>query len=414
MSNLKYIVNKEIIESKKICIIGCGISGIYTALRLIQRYPNYRIDLYDKNDYIGGRCMTIKWHNRYINLGAGIFTPSHTHLLELLKELEIPINSFETTFHMGNKNNNGLYTDDTLFDIKLFNQQKEYVLNSLQTKYQKLNLPNLELQNMSVKQFIQKYFDNKIWKWIYHYSFFHDYLEMNLYEMLPQLLKGELFYNQEPYSAHSIKLGGWQVLIDKITLILQQNNNIQFYLNSLVKEILYDIDKKTFTIDIEHTKIEYDKVYVCGDFDVRKIDYKEIDVSFLNVIQSVPLLRIYGYSDKELFSKNSYFVPNDRKVIGINSHIQMICYKDSEKVIEHLHQYKSLISEQEKKLYDDTITKYWEHGVHIRLPFTQYDPLVKDTKGNNIEMYFLGEMMSDVLGFVEGAIRSVNYHFEIY
>lgn len=414
MNNLKYIVNKEIIETKKICIIGCGISGIYTALRLIQRHPNYKIDLYDKNDYIGGRCLTIKWHNRFINLGAGIFTPSHTHLLELCKELEIPINSFQTTFHMGTKNNNGLYTDDTLFDIKLYNKQKEYILKLLQSKYQELNLTNLELQNMSVKQFIQKYFDNKVLKWIYNYSFFHDYLEMNLYEMLSQLLKGELFYNQELYPAHSIKSGGWQVLIDKILYILKQNDNIQFYLNSLVKEIYYDIDKKTFTIDIEHSKIEYDKVYVCGDFDVRKIDYKEIDVSFLNVIQSVPLLRIYDYSDKELFSKNSYFVPNDRKVIGINSHIQMICYIDSEKVVDHLHLNKTLISEQEKKLYDDTISKYWEHGVHIRLPFTQYEPFVKDNKGNYIDMYFLGEMMSDVLGFVEGAIRSVNYHFENY
>lgn len=413
MSNLKYIVNKELIENKKICIIGCGISGIYTAMRLIQRYPHYKIDLYDKNDYIGGRCMTINWHNRFINLGAGIFTPSHTHLLELCEELEIQINTFKTTFQMGTCNNQGLYTEDTLFDIKLYNQQKEYILNVIQSKLQQLNLTQLELKNISVKQFIQKYFDIKIWKWIYHYSFFHDYLEMNLYEMLPSFINGSLFYNQEPYLAHSIKSGGWQVLIDKILLNLKQSSNIEFYLNSLVKEIQYDIDKKTFTIDIEHSKIEYDKVYVCGDFDVRKIDYKDIDVSFLNVIQSIPLLRIYGYSEKELFSKNSYFVPNDRKVIGINSNIQMICYKDSEKAIEHQYS-KNLISDREKKLYDDTISKYWEHGVHIRLPYTQYDPIVKDTIGNKIDMYFLGEMMSDVLGFVEGAIRTVNYHFEYY
>jgi hypothetical protein len=237
-----------------------------------------------------------------------------------------------------------------------------------------------------------------------------------------------IFYSNQMYKSHSIKNGGWQVLIDKLHNLIK--DKLEIKLNTIIDTISYQSNiylinegRRSNTIPIK-----FDKVYVCGDIDVRKIKFDNIDVSFLNVISSVPLLRIYGYKEEGGYEKQSYFIPNDRKVIGINNNIQMVCYKDSQLVYDYLYELNKKMGFEKVIRYnifkqtnepeldrvlkeeyntDDTIFKYWEHGVHVRKEFNKYTyPLQQPN------IYFLGEMMSDVLGFVEGAIKSVDIHFD--
>ena len=53
-------------------IIGSGIAGLYTALKLTDKYPNSKILILEKNKYIGGRILVKKFANKYVPIGAGV------------------------------------------------------------------------------------------------------------------------------------------------------------------------------------------------------------------------------------------------------------------------------------------------------------------------------------------------------
>lgn len=435
------ISNKNI----DIAIIGCGISGLYTAYRLLQEYKdkNIKIVIYEKDNRIGGRCMTIKWHDRYINLGAGIFTSEHIHLIKLLETLNIEINTFNSNFEC-----------KQIEDISLYNENVKN-LCELFLKVIKENDIVIRSENITFRQFINIYFDKDIHEFCDNYLFFHDIYERNLYELLPMITNNSIFYSNKNYTSHSIKNGGWQLLVDKLHLLIKDNVDIR------LENKIYQIEYQSNHYIVNDNR--FDIVYVCGDIDVRNIKFKNIDVSFLNVISSIPLLRIYCYNENGEFDKQSYFIPNDRKIIGINKHIQMSCYKDSQLVYDYIYElnkkmgfgptirydifeydiikdkispeldkvlkeeYDSKYNKDNKdnkdsqdsqdsqnindskysKSISDTLFKYWKNGVHVRRDYTQLNyPISKPN------IYFLGEMMSDVLGFVEGAIKSVDLHFE--
>lgn len=77
-----------------ICIIGAGIAGLYCARELSKRYPNSKICILEKYEFIGGRISTfrhtvpglgpISWE-----AGAGRIHSSHHDVLNLLKEYKL-------------------------------------------------------------------------------------------------------------------------------------------------------------------------------------------------------------------------------------------------------------------------------------------------------------------------------------
>jgi len=70
-------------------ILGGGISGLYTAYKLHQKYPRKTILLLEKEGYLGGRVQT--FHNKYMTVdeGAGRFSKNHVFLMKLLRDLDL-------------------------------------------------------------------------------------------------------------------------------------------------------------------------------------------------------------------------------------------------------------------------------------------------------------------------------------
>ena len=73
-------------------IIGGGISGLYLAYRLSQKFPNKTIAILEKYQQLGGRIYTVKKTIKELgNLkikyeaGAGRFSNEHYSLINLLK-----------------------------------------------------------------------------------------------------------------------------------------------------------------------------------------------------------------------------------------------------------------------------------------------------------------------------------------
>ena len=82
-------------------IVGAGLAGLHTALRLAKRYPRASIAIAEAYHYIGGRVVTYEAHVRgrsglHWENGAGRIHSSHTRVLDLVKKYgltRIPIPS---------------------------------------------------------------------------------------------------------------------------------------------------------------------------------------------------------------------------------------------------------------------------------------------------------------------------------
>lgn len=72
-----------------IIIIGAGLSGLCLAYFL--RGQNYRIKIVEGRSRLGGRILTTFGNNTPIEMGATWFSPQHTELQKLLKELNLEI-----------------------------------------------------------------------------------------------------------------------------------------------------------------------------------------------------------------------------------------------------------------------------------------------------------------------------------
>jgi monoamine oxidase len=105
-------------QNPAIAIIGGGVSGLYTAYRLVCRYPEWatRITVYEAGSRWGGRI-----HTDYIDsttsieTGAGRVHGGHTDTLRMFKELGLfdklrPIPSYPSMYYQGNR----LYRADEL------------------------------------------------------------------------------------------------------------------------------------------------------------------------------------------------------------------------------------------------------------------------------------------------------------
>ena len=69
-------------------IVGGGISGLYSALKLSDIYPRKKIIIFEKNGFLGGRIHTMNTNHNDIRYtyeaGAGRFSDNHKLLIDLI------------------------------------------------------------------------------------------------------------------------------------------------------------------------------------------------------------------------------------------------------------------------------------------------------------------------------------------
>ncbi len=75
--------------SKEYVVIGGGISGLYVAYRIIQKYPKSKITVIEADTELGGRIRSHREEGFMIEKGAARFSETHKRLIRLLKELDL-------------------------------------------------------------------------------------------------------------------------------------------------------------------------------------------------------------------------------------------------------------------------------------------------------------------------------------
>lgn len=68
-------------------IIGGGISGLYSAYKILKKNPYTTIAIIEKENYLGGRIYTDTSDGMTIEAGAGRLSGSHINLMNLIQEL---------------------------------------------------------------------------------------------------------------------------------------------------------------------------------------------------------------------------------------------------------------------------------------------------------------------------------------
>ena len=80
---------------KRICIIGCGISGGSLVHFLQKKFPLIPIKIFEKNSELGGRTSYLEIENKKIEIGAQFFNGKNYNILNFISEYKIGFEKIE-------------------------------------------------------------------------------------------------------------------------------------------------------------------------------------------------------------------------------------------------------------------------------------------------------------------------------
>lgn len=380
-------------------IIGGGLAGLYANYLL----RNKKTLLLEKNKYIGGRGIEVKFHNKYIKLGAGIGEPHNKHLLKLLKRLKIK-------YYMSKGSIS--YNFTSKFDINK-------AIKQIIKKYKELKEKNnQDIKYLTIKQFIIKYFGKTFFKEYDKLAESNDYHNFDItYFMKYYKIKDQ---TNTPYTLFYLR---WTDLINKLKQLnprIKTNyevKNIKYI--TFEEESYYLINNKIKTKNIINalTVNTLDKILQNSNIQIPK--YK-------NYIGNIPFMRIYTYhKDGHKLNINHYTIVDNilEKIILIDDNILMISYNDNKKAVKLYEMYKENKNKFIIKLQnyaksalnqnvkiDDVYVKFWDEGIHYIKPTKDIElkTLIKKLQNPAPNFYVCGEMLSYKQGWVEGSIESVN------
>ncbi len=272
---------------KKVVIVGSGIGSLSTAIRLIAL--GYSVDIYEKNDYVGGKLGFFKKNGHTIDLTASIVLDINKYK-ELFRILDknmsdyISVKRLDTTYKV-------FYNDNSCYEFsdnpyKLFSTVESInksdgikCLSILQHSYMKYNtidklFLDTPINQLTVKKLIKLI---KFRPWQSSYDYISKYITD---EKLKQFFLFQCMYTgASPYTSSSIFTlipalahyksiwqfdGGIYNYIDALRrLIIEHGGNI--HLNSPVQKILTHKNKAKGIL-VNHKFIESDIVICNTDF----------------------------------------------------------------------------------------------------------------------------------------------------
>ncbi|KAM7359504.1 putative monoamine oxidase sheepish [Cochliomyia hominivorax] len=87
MINEKVVVHPEQRKKVDILIVGAGLSGLTSALKLMQKEPSLSVKILEASNRVGGQLINVSLGE----IGAKWFTEDQCHMYRLLHTLEVPI-----------------------------------------------------------------------------------------------------------------------------------------------------------------------------------------------------------------------------------------------------------------------------------------------------------------------------------
>ena len=395
-------------------IIGAGISGLNSALNLIDKHD---VTIYEKSDYVGGRVYTVPDYK--YEAGAARFNKNHKNLIKLItkyklksKIIQIP-SSWESVY---SKKVSSKYFDN-VFDL----------IDDTIKKSKKIG--KKKLQSITFHELVKELYDTKTGTFLKQsYPYYSELCVLNAYDSIRTLtrdlsekdtfyvLDGGLSQLINRMKDDFIKKGGKLKLNSELTNIeIVENNSI---LCSFIT------GEKTICESL---------ILACDGKNLQNMAFlnKFKIHDLLNSVKCEPLLRTYAIYNNKWFNDLPKIVTNEyiKYIIPIDydSGLVMISYTDGfyakywKKIIDSkdgIKKQKKIILEQLKLLFPNKhignpnklFNNYWDRGACYWKTNTNSDKLIpiiaKPTKYN---IYICGDSYSGRQAWMEGALESSNF-----
>lgn len=321
-------------------IIGGGISGL-TIAHLLSKYKhfNFKIKLYESNDYLGGKVGMTRYNNYLQEMSPRVFSDNYINFYNLMKEIKIDIKNTsiydkltkETHSYIIKKNCNkiNIKTIDILKHFNFFDSLKifYYMVNGLlmskerlENKYDKISVSSI-LNDNNTKEMMEylSYImgENmdvlpllKLFK-IFEYDvkrFFKEYPNMKTgTRRFTDSLDKVIFNNWEKHLINNgVEINKNHKLIDIKKNINNEIDYLSFEVNNKIKK-LYNTDYVIFALNLE-------SLYKFG---------KKLNLSITNDLKILkqltlnwqPGLQIYFKDKVEMKIFGSFMLDTDWKLI---------------------------------------------------------------------------------------------------
>tara|TARA_Y100000389_G_C17445954_1_gene511611 strand:+ start:40 stop:1623 length:1584 start_codon:yes stop_codon:yes gene_type:complete len=385
-------------------IVGGGISGLFMAYKLSETGSN--ILLLESSGRWGGRVYTKKEKGVQFELGAARISSKHTKILSLLNELGLDKELVKLPSKINYKVNGpkiNFYTliKDVLKDSKLYT--KKYL--------QSINLQQLCIDTLDHDG--AKLLQGKL-------GYDSEFEFLNAHQALKSYKK-DLFIPCDFFVMKS----GLTSITDSLVKLLDAKDNVKLKLDCTVT----DIGKNYVQID---KKKKYGStILCCTPYQTLKQFPKFKDVSEVDAVKPIPLIRIYAKYPKDKNGK-VWFHGLDRTItdnyirhiipIDYESGLIMISYTDGQYadmwsnlvklgntvLIDHLHkEIKEVLGKTPPK--PEFITSYyWSAGVHMWKPGHNvnevYEKMLQPFE--NEKIYVVNEAYSKHQCWMEGSLEA--------
>jgi len=385
----------------KVCIIGSGISGLYSAL-LLQKSGIEDITIFEKNDIIGGRIKTINFDGMDVVAGAGIGRYGKDKLLyNLCQEIGVEPSIYPKSqvVYSPNIDTDVLTPVDTVVKT-LKKKLKENPSIRSQTTFKTFATKHLgkkNYENFTLSVGETDYEDADVYDVLYHYGF--------------EFSKG--------VQAFGIN---WKNFL----LACEKRLEKHIMTNRTVDEIKQTSSGK-YIVDGKM----YDKVIIATDIGcLRKLlENNNLYKPMYDNVACQSFTRLYVTLDKALNLKGRLVITPKpiQKIIEMNKerHIYMISYSDNESadkwkawseknsifLNKKVETYLQEFFKQNVKVIKSELV-YWACGTHYFKPLPSYeykdrDDYLKNAQNPYPNMYVVGEAFSNEQGWCEGALQSV-------
>ena len=269
-------------KTKKIAVLGGGISGLATAHYITKYYPNYKVTLFEKDNELGGKIHT-RYENgfSYETAANGILS-SREEAFELAKELECPTiesnQNANTRYLM--KNGKLVPIPKTLSIVQLLKWRQISVFSKISLLkdifYKKSDL------DMTIDSFAEKHFGREIADYVINPIcngiFGSDIKKLSLQSCLP------LFYNLQKSHGSIIK-----------GLIHKKKNNEK----KSSPPILQSFQGGMQTLITHLEKTLNDKITIKLDCEINQIDNNiisanEQNLNFDYIVSTLPTYQLFS------------------------------------------------------------------------------------------------------------------------
>ena len=388
-------------------IVGAGLSGLYSAYKLLKENPDLKILILERNRDVGGRVDT----QDGLEAGAGRFHENQPHIMGLIRELGlaqhmVPIETYK--HFIANK---------TLHTMEPVDKIIDYVIKTSK-KTDKNRLKNMVFLDY-VKQ-VLSIDDASFLLDFYGYS--SELTNMNAYDTI-NLMKNHLNHDNQFYTLQ----GGLSQIVRELT----RRIDAKIMVHRRVVDIHYNEVTAQFEITCDEIKKKYKaRKCICA---VTKETLLKIPIfkpiyKVLQLIETLPLCRIYArFPTQTPWFKGmpSVTINNNLRImipIDEPSGLIMMSYTDNKYArfwkrlldkdgIDALNrEHQRLIKKTtglDVPAPQDTKVYYWEHGVVYFKPGFDSETMLKQIRHPipNIPLYVCGENYSEFNGqWMEGAL----------